>query len=557
MKVASGNVTDRPFARTVFSLASKGFTGDLVMLHKRRETKVVWSNGQIVAAHSASPADAPGRQALTHSFVNSSILGIFVQKMAEAPEQDPIALLAKLGNLSPQQCVTLKHHVLVRSAARIFALSDATFVVDNEPSITHDPELPALDVRWLIYFGLRTHYSLERLTKELSVLGNRKISLAPEAAAMLPAFGFGEYEQHVLARLQARPMTIADLLSSGLDAHITNCVVYSLVACSYVKYGAEESQADRESGIHATPPAVAVPAPARTPKDAKPPTAKARARSLSGVQETVKGVGFVEDEAPKNKRPSADAETTIALVSEKLQILNAGGNHYEALGLSENAPDSAVRQSYFQLARRLHPDRLQALGVEGMDAEIQTVFASINEAFKILSNPKQLAHYKKVLAAGGEKAFAADQAKAEELASKIFEAEEHFHVGEMALRRDQYGTAENAFAKACELRPEESEYQALFAWAMYCNASDRAAAEGDAMGKMSSALLKSPNSVTTRLYHAKLLKLLGRDEEAIASFKKLLQMSPEHREAQLELRVLREKDSGGDPKKSKKGFFGR
>ncbi len=77
------------------------------------------------------------------------------------------------------------------------------------------------------------------------------------------------------------------------------------------------------------------------------------------------------------------------------------------------------------------------------------------------------------------------------------------------------------------------------------------------MGKMSSALLKSPNSVTTRLYHAKLLKLLGRDEEAIASFKKLLQMSPEHREAQLELRVLREKDAGGDPKKSKKGFFGR
>ena len=128
----------------------------------------------------------------------------------------------------------------------------------------------------------------------------------------------------------------------------------------------------------------------------------------------------------------------------------------------------------------------------------------------------------------------------------------------MALRRDQYGTAEKAFAKACALRPEESEYQALFAWAMYCNSSDRAEAESIAMSKMSSAILKSPNSTTTRLYHAKLLKLLGRNEEAVASFRKLLRMSPEHREAQLELRVLLEQDkTGGDPKGTKKGFFSR
>ncbi len=557
MKVASGSVADRPFARTVFSLASKRFTGDLVMLHKRRETKVVWANGQIVAAESSSAADGLGRQALTHGFVNSSILGIFVQKLAENPEQDRVALLSELGNLTPEQGVTLKHHVLVRSASRIFALEGATFEIDNEPSMATDPDLPALDVRWLIYFGLRTHYSIERLTSELAVLGERQISLSEESIPALAAFGFGEYEEHVLARLRARPMTLADLLSSGLDAHITNCVVYSLVACGYVQYGTEASRAKAEA-----PPAVAVPAPGHSPQTptaaVQTPAPQAAPRRISGAQQTVKGVGFVEDESGKTKTASADAETTVALVSEKLQILEGGGNHYELLGLTHDVPDSAVRKSYFQLARRLHPDRLQALGVQGMTAEVQRVFAAINEAFKILSNPKSLAHYKKVLEAGGEKAYAAEQAKAEELAMSVFQAEEHFHLGEMALRRDQYGTAESEFAKACELRPEESEYQALFAWAMYCNSSDREAAEGVAMGKMSSALLKSPKSITTRLYHAKLLKLLGRGEEAIASFKKLLQMSPDHREAQLELRVLREQGVGAESSKSsKKGFFGR
>ncbi|MCP4446417.1 MAG: J domain-containing protein [Myxococcales bacterium] len=554
MKVASGSVFDRPFARTISSLGAKRFTGDLIMEHKRRETKVVWSEGQIVAAHSSSPADSPGRQALTHGLVNSSTLGIFVQKMAEKPEQDAVALLAQLGSLSAQQCVTLKHHVLVRSATRIFGLADATFVVDNQPSLAVDPDLSALDARWLIYSGLRTHYSLERLSSELSAIGNRQISLDPEALPELSAFGFGEEEKEILARLQAHPMSLADLLSSGLDDNIASCVAYSLVACGYVKYGSSSET----SSAAVPPPAVAVPAPVRKPRPTKS-AAPEGSKRISSSQATVRGVGLVEpEESGSSKNQSAGGEETAALVSEKVRLLDAGGSHYEVLDLKDDAPDSDVRKSYFQLARRLHPDRLQALGLEGMEDDIQRVFAAINEAFKILSNPKELAHYKKVLAAGGEKQFAADQVKAEEVAGKIFEAEEHFRVGEMALRRDQFGTAETSFAKACELRPEESEYQALYAWALYCNSTDRSALEGDVMGKVSSALLKSPESVTTRLYHAKLLKLMGRSDEAVASFRKLLKMSPDHREGNLELRVLRDQESAAsDAKGSKKGFFGR
>jgi len=572
-------VTDRPFARTVFSLASKRFSGDLIVQDRRSETRVVWTEGQIVAARSASPADGIGRQALTHGLVNSSILGVFVQELAKDPTQDEAALLAQLANLSDAQCITLKHHVLVRSASRIFAFPNASFVVDNMPSMAADPQLPPLDVRWLIYFGLRTHYGLERLATELGVLGSRTVSVSPEAEPHLAAFGFGDYEQHVLAKLRSEPMSLANLLAADLDPNIVHCVVYALVASGYVTYGSGSGRRKSASLYIPPEPTRAAPAPTETPADVRPPQARGRSRRTSGnvVAETVKGVGFIEDSGPtvtaspkapptpspiSNERPkrmdtSADVETTTALVQEKLRVITEGGNHYEILGLNSEAADSDVRKSYFQLARRLHPDRLQSLGVTDMVGEIQSVFASINEAFKILSNPKELAHYKKVLAAGGQKAFAAKQEKAEALAMKIFEAEEHFHLGEMALRRDQFGTAETAFAKACDLAPDESEYQALYAWAMYCNASDRESVEGSAMGKMSSALLKSPKSVTTRLYHAKLLKIMGRIEEATASFRVLLKMSPGHREAELELRVLADQAKENSGSKGKKGFFGR
>ena len=108
------------------------------------------------------------------------------------------------------------------------------------------------------------------------------------------------------------------------------------------------------------------------------------------------------------------------------------------------------------------------------------------------------------------------------------------------------------FQKACELSPEESEYQALYSWAMYCNAKDRAAVEADAIAKMASALAKGPMNATTRLYHAKLLKLIGRLDEASASFRILLEMSPGHREAELELRLLSKRQK---PRSS--SLFGR
>ena len=49
MLIAQGNVADRPFARTIFSLAAKRFTGDLVLTKSRLEYRSSWENGQIVA----------------------------------------------------------------------------------------------------------------------------------------------------------------------------------------------------------------------------------------------------------------------------------------------------------------------------------------------------------------------------------------------------------------------------------------------------------------------------------------------------------------------------
>jgi cytochrome c-type biogenesis protein CcmH/NrfG len=531
MKVAEGNVDDSPFARTIFSLAANRFTGDLVLTKSRKEYRSSWENGQVVAAVSPSPADSPGRVALSNGLVNSTSLGIIVEKLQAEPNRDPIEIVAEIANLNPQQAITLKYRVLARTAARIFALPGADFVVDNARTMRADPNIPPLDVRWLIYFGLRTHYSLSRLKKELAAVGERGVSLPQQSLQMLPAFGFTEVETPILQRMQTQELSITNLIAATpeVDAATVTCVVYALMASGYLAYGHPQTPK--------TPPPPDKPKqPKRQPR---PQTAAGKRRpstaaSAAASPGTVQGTGFVQPKAPS----SADAVATQQLIEERLKLLAADAGHFKLLGLKDTAAPAEIRSGYFDLARKLHPDHLQAIGVTGIDEKVQELFAAINKAFAVLGNPKELHRYREVMAAGGEKAYRARQKEADDMAMKILRAEEHYAMGEMALRRDHFSQAAKEFQQASELSPGEAEYQALYAWAFICSASSRDEAAPKAMQLMSSAVLKGAKNNTVLLYHAKLLKLIGRDDEATVAFRKVLRADPENREAQLELRLL-------------------
>ena len=126
---------------------------------------------------------------------------------------------------------------------------------------------------------------------------------------------------------------------------------------------------------------------------------------------------------------------------------------------------------------------------------------------------------------------------------RALRAEEHYAIGHMALRRDQFSQAAKEFKTANELTPGEAEYQALYAWAFLCSSPSVAARDEnatEAMGIMGAAVLMGSNNENVLLYNAKMLKLLGRNEEAKAAFGKIVSSYPNNREASLELRILTE-----------------
>ncbi len=776
MEVGQGRVLDRPFARTIYAIAAQRFTGDLLLHDGERRYKTSWEDGRVVAAESAAPADSPGRVALSAGLVTSTDVSRVLDAVAHTPGADPVEVLVELCRLKPDQVTTLKRRLLAQRAARCFALTDAAYTLDNARSLVADPDVPPIDARWLVYFGLRTHYTVERLEREMGGLLDRGLRLADDAVAALPAFAFGDRERPVMDRLAMRVWTPRQLIAScaGIDGRQVLSIVYALLACDCLEPGqvtasptvpppvASGTPAARGTENDAPQPAVpeadtsvtrrgrqgsgssapAVPGaaeharlahgtvrrllfpgqgtgappagdaltaarrrratsrpppsdtPFRTgstapppetsgrpgstappdarrsgntppppetsgrpgstpspdarrsgntppppetsgrpgstpPPDARrsgstPPPRTSRTSSWPPVSVPVRSsrttgpppvgpestnprtrtepnatspieppssrtptepnpgspvrpqttgsppVRHSRDTQPPpvagslgRQRPHSTTHPPILrrshsmtstippesmrgaaaeirkMIADKISSLERGADHYSILGVSQMAKGDEIRAAYFGIAKRIHPDRLRAVGVTDVGPDAQRLFARINQAFGVLSDPQRRAEYSVMLAAGGEDAVRKAQADAEEHAGRVLRAEETFRRGEMALRRSQFESARMLFEEAVELNGEEAEYHALLAWATWLAAPNKQLVAVNVQKRLAQALLMSPQCVPAHFYCGQVAKHSGQVQAALDSFRVVVDLEPDHVEANLELRVLR------------------
>jgi cytochrome c-type biogenesis protein CcmH/NrfG len=159
------------------------------------------------------------------------------------------------------------------------------------------------------------------------------------------------------------------------------------------------------------------------------------------------------------------------------------------------------------------------------------------------------ADYARMLTAGGEEAVKKAQVDADVIAARVLKAEETFHRGEMALRRNQFDAAKELFEEAVQLNPDEAEYQALLAWATWLCASDKIQVSAAVQKRLGDAVALSPMCVSAHFYRGQVAKHIGRTQAAIEAFKQVLELKPEHSEANLELRVLLGRERKEDSKR--------
>jgi curved DNA-binding protein CbpA len=240
----------------------------------------------------------------------------------------------------------------------------------------------------------------------------------------------------------------------------------------------------------------------------------------------------------RSRTNTAATIETESLIRDRLLLLERNADHYQLLGLSQDATPDLIRAAYFTLARKLHPDRLASLGIHDPNHDAQRVMAQINSAFAVLNDNLKKLEYLGILSRGGESAVRAEDAKADEMAMKIMHAEEAFRRGEMALRREQLDAAIAEFSTAVELQPQESEYQALLIWAKFAAAPDKQTIARQTRIELARAADRSMQSPTARFYLGRVERILGREREALEHFYEVLRIKSNHAEASSEIRVL-------------------
>jgi tetratricopeptide (TPR) repeat protein len=143
-------------------------------------------------------------------------------------------------------------------------------------------------------------------------------------------------------------------------------------------------------------PPKAKPAPARGPGPSPPV-------QMAAVAEPVTPPAAAPTAAAMAAQVAAQAEARAQDDPRRMEILEAfatlkGKTHFEVLGLGREAAEAQVKEAYFRLARRFHPDVHHDPALADLRDKIEAIFVRLGEAYEVLRNPRLRARYEAQIA---------------------------------------------------------------------------------------------------------------------------------------------------------------
>src|SRR6185295_1612347 len=229
--------------------------------------------------------------------------------------------------------------------------------------------------------------------------------------------------------------------------------------------------------------------------------------------------------------------------------LRTATTHYEVLELPMSANATEIKDTYYAMARRYHPDRFHLKYGKQVHAEISSAFARVTQAYETLTNPNARAGYD--LAIERARQFAEAEAKAAK-AKQAAESNEDFDLdlggSETELGRAEYSFREGAgaleqgrirdaikyLANAARLKPHEARYRAYYGRALAADEGTRRLAESE----FQAAVKLEPANAVFRTMLAELYFDLKFHRRAQTELDRALAIDPHNASANLLLRKL-------------------
>jgi DnaJ-domain-containing protein 1 len=169
---------------------------------------------------------------------------------------------------------------------------------------------------------------------------------------------------------------------------------------------------------------------------------------------------------------SPERISEFAAELQRIESAVASGAHaFDLLGLPRTAERPQIRAAWHALSRRFHPDALHHSELGHLRERSEAVFASLNEAYQILSDPAQREELVALLRAGMRPGTGPHTPVPTPQA--ILESDVAMREADTLLRVGNFERALERYHKAASLSPDEVEPQVAIAWCEYQRSPDR------------------------------------------------------------------------------------
>jgi curved DNA-binding protein CbpA len=242
---------------------------------------------------------------------------------------------------------------------------------------------------------------------------------------------------------------------------------------------------------------------------------------VPGSAQTGQGSAVLTPPPEPERQPLEESRTQSQFAEEVRRLLELAekGTYYELLAVTGNSLPSQVKESFYRLARKFHPDR--HMGQTELLGLLQDLMSRLTTAYKTLVDDKKRASYDKQIAEAG--AFTLGQSKTESQEN----VDECLAQAKQCLRAHNLAGSILSLRKCVEIAPEVAKHQALLARSLA--AVPRYPQE--AVQYFEKAIELDPWNTSTYFQFAELYELMRLPWRAIPVYRKILEIDPEHSKA--------------------------
>jgi curved DNA-binding protein CbpA len=490
-----GLLSEQPFAELIREISMKSLGGRMRLEHERVKVVAYFDNGNCVYAASNLRSLRLSDYLQKSNLVSDRDLKQFNDRVSDF---DLLKVLCAQNLLSPSAA----EQVQAKQVSDILRLSllwtEGTWEFDSKSRLNEQLNLK-IDAGSLLLDAAR-RLPAEFAASRFSNPGELITPLVDPSfqGNLLPAEGF------LLSRLE-KPMVLKDLIAvSGLGEAETLRIIYSLCLAGLVKRERWQSAfRDPQPSPQPSPP----PAPQPEP----------------------------EKETARREQSEADPEDLEKFLA---RVRNAQ-TYYDVLGVAANEPSQNMKNVYYQLARRYHPDRFRKAN-PSLLARVESAFARVTQAYETLRDDNLRATYNAKLTARkkvdrlGESAPKAATPSARPTEGSAERAEVQFKEGFAALELGQKKAAMGLFAAAAKAVPNEARYRAFYGHLLAGDERTRRVAEAE----LQAAVKLDPANAEYRVMLAELYRDLGLKLRAKGEAERAVAADPNNQKARDLLRAL-------------------